>query len=250
MTIKQRSRPSKLRVLILLGLGLVGGGAYLILHLLHPPTSENAASKLVGQPIGQPIETPIRKPTEQPVERALSSQDLYQRVNPAIATVYTAHTLGSGMVVRSDGLVITNRHVVQDSAQVLVKTADGKTYDGQVIDLDLRHDLALIALRQADDLPIVALAQQDTLKAGDRVYALGSPEGKAGTLTTGQFTRLTEHGSLQTSPGLLRPGNSGGPLLDRQGRVIGVNKGLLEDDSGLATPAAAVRELLAQQDAL
>jgi S1-C subfamily serine protease len=88
------------------------------------------------------------------------------------------------------------------------------------------------------------------VQQGDRVYAIGSPGGNAGTLTRGTFTRITSEGSLQTSVGLLNPGNSGGPLLNQQGVVIGVNKGLLPDKSGLATPIAAAKNLLRRYESV
>ncbi len=149
------------------------------------------------------------------------------------------------MIVRSPGLVITNKHIVGNSGTVKVQLMSGETLSGTVVDFDLRYDLALVKVQSPTaPLPTVTLAQQPTLLAGDRVYAIGSPGGQSGTITQGTFTRLTEHGSLQTSTGLLNPGNSGGPLLNAQGLVIGVNKGLLADNSGLATPVSEVVTLV------
>lgn len=157
--------------------------------------------------------------------------------------------MGSGMILRSQGLLLTNKHLTGNVAVVQVKTATGATYDGTVVDFDLRYDLALIQLKgNHSRLPAVTLANSMAVKPGDRVYAIGSPGGKAGTMTTGTFTRTTEHGSLQTSAGLLSPGNSGGPLLNAQGQVIGVNKGLLNDKTGLATPVSAAKALINRYD--
>jgi S1-C subfamily serine protease len=179
----------------------------------------------------------------------LPSAEIYAQVNPAVVTVYGVGNLGSGMILSAEGLVLTNRHVVRDTAQVKVKTARGTLYDGQVIDLDLQHDLALIRLQNLPlKLPIVKLATQPIPKPGEVVYALGSPNGKAGTITTGRFLQQTEQGSLQASANLLSPGNSGGPLLNAQGEVIGVNKGLLDNNNGLATSVSAVHALLKRRD--
>jgi S1-C subfamily serine protease len=173
------------------------------------------------------------------------TQDIYQRVNPTVVTVYTNQEMGSGIVAKPEGLVITNTHVIRNSLQVNVKTSSGQVYPGRVVDFDLRYDLALIKLDvQETRLPTVPFAKNRPIKRGDRIYALGSPAGEAGTLTTGTFTQVTEHGSLQTSPGMLSPGNSGGPLINMQGEVIGVNKGVLSDNSGLATNVQAARELI------
>jgi len=99
-------------------------------------------------------------------------------------------------------------------------------------------------------LPTVTLANTLQLRPGDRVYAIGNPGGKAGTMTTGSFLRTTEQGSLQLSSGLLSPGNSGGPLLNVDGEVVGINKGVLQDNTGLATSVVAIKELLSRYDAM
>jgi len=179
---------------------------------------------------------------------------VYQKVNSAVVTVYGAKELGSGMVVRPDGLVLTNKHVVENSAFPTVKTASGEVYEAEVIDFDLRYDLAIVRLNTKATaptvLPTVILANTLRLQPGDRVYAIGSPGGKAGTMTTGTFLRTTEQGSLQLSSGLLSPGNSGGPLLNANGEVVGINKGVLEDDTGIATSVIAIKELLTRYDAI
>jgi S1-C subfamily serine protease len=173
------------------------------------------------------------------------SDQVYQQVNPAVVTVYSVKELGSGMVLKSSGLVLTNRHVIQNSVQASIRTSTGQVYEGQVIDFDMRYDLALIKLNAKDlQLPTVTLANAITLKPGDPIFAIGSPAGKAGTLTSGTFVGANEYGSLQTSAGLLSPGNSGGPLLNTQGEVIGISKGVLDNGTGLATSVAPIKELL------
>lgn len=174
---------------------------------------------------------------------------VFQRVHSAVVTIYGAEGLGSGMILRPKGLILTNKHIVKNSANVVVKTADGETHAGTVVDFDLQHDLALVKLNTANlNLPTVAFASAPALKPSMPIYAIGSPGGKAGTITEGTFTRLTEHGSIQTSSGLLESGNSGGPLLNSQGEVIGVNKGLLRDRSGLASNLSAARALIHRYD--
>jgi S1-C subfamily serine protease len=173
---------------------------------------------------------------------------ILQQVNPAVVTIYSQREVGSGTLVDPVGLVLTSRHVLQDSRLVRVKTAAGTTYTAQVIDLDLQHDLALLRLEaESVRFPVVTFADRVDLQPGQVVYAIGSPANKPGTLTQGRFTRFTRHGSLQLSPGLLAPGNSGGPLLNPQGEVIGINKGLLEDNSGLASPVEPAKALIAKQ---
>lgn len=192
-----------------------------------------------------------RETAQASVKRASEADAIYQRVNPAIVTTYGASGLGAGMVLRSNGLILTSKHLVDRSTTLTIKTATGVTYEGTVVDFDLRYDLALVKLKSSNlMLPTVTLANTISLKRDDPIYAIGSPGGKAGTLTSGTFLRTTEHGSLQTSAGLLNPGNSGGPLLNAKGEVIGVNKGLLQDLTGLATPVSAVKTLVDRYDAV
>jgi S1-C subfamily serine protease len=169
------------------------------------------------------------------------ADEIYQNVNPAVVTIYSGREIGSGSIITSEGLVLTNKHVIWSSPQIKAKTADGKTYKGWVTSVDLQYDLALVQLETKDRLPTVRMASNMNLKPGQKVYAIGSPKGQAGTFTQGTYTKITSHGSLQTSPGLLQPGNSGGPLLNTQGEMIGINKGLLKDGSGLATSVIPAR---------
>lgn len=179
-----------------------------------------------------------------------AAQDIYRRVNPAVVTLYSAGEIGSGSIIGAEGLILTNKHVVQNGVQVEAKTASGKVYTGQVVAIDLRHDLALVQLATRDRFPTVPLASSANLQPGEPVYAIGSPAGRAGTFTNGHFQKVTEYGSLQTSRGLLQPGNSGGPLLNHRGEMIGINKGLLEDNSGLASSVTAAKALLDRHQAM
>ncbi|PZV13933.1 MAG: hypothetical protein DCF22_09755 [Leptolyngbya sp.] len=189
-----------------------------------------------------------------PLESKKEQTDaIYRKVNSAVVTVYGSKELGSGMVVRPDGLVLTNKHVVENSTSPAVKTATGEVYEAEVVDFDLRYDLAIVRLKTKANstiLPTVTLANIPQLRPSDRVYAIGSPGGQAGTITTGSFLRTTEQGSLQLSAGLLSPGNSGGPLLNADGEVVGINKGVLEDNTGLATSVIAINQLLTRYDAI
>lgn len=219
------------------------GGCVVIYPVLQQSVQSLARDHRPFQATEQPP-TQVQEMPLEPIQPAPSAP-IYEQVNPAVVTVYGAYGLGAGMILRSPGLVLTNKHIVDNFATVKVKMADTGLYEGKVVDFDLRYDLALIQIQQPHlNLPTVTLANAVNLTKGDRVYAIGSPGGRAGTLTQGTFTRITEHGSLQTSSGLLQPGNSGGPLLNEQGQVVGVNKGLLPDNSGLATPVTAVQPLL------
>jgi serine protease Do len=224
--------------------------AFLGLVLTAPAlrASTKALTQLVGQDQtqledGDQSQLISQKTSPQKSEQQIATE-VFQRTNPGVVTIYSGREIGSGIILNSAGLVLTNKHVVASSPQLEVKTASGKVYFGWVTALDLQFDLALVQLDTKDRLPTVPMASAVNIQPGQKVYAIGSPAGQAGTFTSGTFTRITSHGSIQTSPGLLEPGNSGGPLLNAQGEMIGVNKGLLRDGSGLATRVEAVKSFL------
>lgn len=237
---------------------MIGGGLILLslvsvaatfLKVLAPTDLEENQAKQTYKTQAKTIEKSISLESQKKQEATI-----YQKANRAVVTVYGARELGSGMIARTDGLVLTNKHVVENSTSPKVKTATGEIYEAEVIDFDLRYDLAIVRLKTKATaptvLPTVTLANTLQLRPRERVYAIGSPGGKAGTLTTGSFLRMTEQGSLQLSSGLLRPGNSGGPLLNADGEVVGINKGVLQDNTGLATSVVAIKELLSRYDAM
>ncbi len=209
-----------------------------------------AASALVVTPIPT-ISAPVQIAYE---SRAIagSAETIYQRVNPAVVTVFAGREIGSGSVVSSNGLVITNNHVVNGAvgSRVSARTFNGQSYSGQVIAIDRRSDLALIQLQTGSQLPTVPLATS-TPQSGEAVLAIGSPYGRPGVLTTGTFSSVRSNGDLQSRV-VLQPGNSGGPLLNASGEMVGVNKAILESAQGsntgisIATSVQTVRSFIAQ----
>jgi len=147
--------------------------------------------------------------------------------------VYPQEGTGSGFLVKPDGLILTNNHVVTGSAQLTVTLAsDKKQYKARVLGTDPRNDLALVRIQVDHALPFLKLGDSDGLQVGQKVLAIGNPFGLGGTLTTGVVSSLGR--SLQPQEGrrledmiqtdaAINPGNSGGPLLDSHGAVIGIN---------------------------
>ena len=145
--------------------------------------------------------------------------------------IYPERGTGSGFIVKDDGLILTNNHVVSGSAQLTVTTSDKKRYRARILGTDARNDLALIKVEGAK-MPSVKLGDSDGVVVGQKVLAIGNPFGLEGTLTTGVVSSLGR--SLQDEEGrrledmiqtdaAINPGNSGGPLLDSHGNVIGIN---------------------------
>ncbi|MBW4692499.1 MAG: S1C family serine protease [Lyngbya sp. HA4199-MV5] len=184
-------------------------------------------------------------------DQAQTAYQACQTQSAAVVTVYAGNETGSGSILSPDGLVITSNHVIQkrDGQPIVATTANGAQYQGRVIKIDTRNDLALLQLDAQTSFPTVPLASANGIQLGQPVCAIGSPYGRPGVLSAGTLSLLRANGDLQANIRLY-PGNSGGPLLNPQGELIGVNKAILESPSGkntgisFATSVQAVRTLL------
>jgi S1-C subfamily serine protease len=141
---------------------------------------------------------------------------------------------GSGSVIDRQGHVLTNYHVVEDAEQIEVTLPGGQIYAADVVGYDAENDIAVLKIdAPPEQLFPIAFGRSDGLKVGQRVYALGNPFGLEGTITTGIISNLNrtlpsrvrdrELQSIIQTDAALNPGNSGGPLLDTSGRMIGMN---------------------------
>jgi putative serine protease PepD len=173
----------------------------------------------------------------------------------------TAQAEGSGWVYDGSGNIVTNQHVVDGATAIKVKLQSGKTYTAKLVGADASTDLAVIKVdAPASELKPIALADASTIDVGDGVVAIGSPFGLAGTVTTGIVSALdrqmqspngyTINGAIQTDAAI-NHGNSGGPLLDLNGKVIGVNSQIQSDSGGndgvgFAIPVSTVKSVVPQ----
>jgi serine protease Do len=144
---------------------------------------------------------------------------------------------GSGFIVRADGIIMTNAHVISDADEVVVKLSDRQEFLAKVLGTDKRTDIAVLKI-DAKDLPTVALASAKPLRVGEWVMAIGSPFGFESTVTAGVIsaTRRSLPGDgtvpfIQTDAAV-NPGNSGGPLINMQGEVIGINSQMFSLSGG------------------
>jgi S1-C subfamily serine protease len=156
---------------------------------------------------------------------------------------------GAGTIWHEDGLVLTNAHVVQRQ-QPQVTLWDGRSYPSQLLAYDEKRDLAALAI-QADELPTVELGNSKTLKAGDWVIAAGHPWGVIGAVSAGAVIAMGVPLELPHYPGeliqvglQLRPGHSGGPLVDGNGRLLGINTMIAGPQVGLVIPVHVVADFL------
>ena len=167
--------------------------------------------------------------------------------------------LGSGFIIRADGLIVTNRHVIEGARTVRVKLADDRVLPAQVIGADAATDIALLRVH-ADHLPVLRLESSDKISVGDPVIAIGNPFGLGQSVTAGVLSaraRTVEEDPyidfLQTDAAI-NFGNSGGPLLSADGMVVGVNSMILSPSGGsvglgFAIPAETVQSVVAELEA-
>ena len=156
--------------------------------------------------------------------------------------VYPVKDLGSGFIINNDGRIVTNYHVVSGSQQVEVTLPDQTKYRAEVLVRDRQDDLALIKISPRKKLPVLNLGDSDKLQVGQKVLAIGNPFGLELTLTTGVVSSLGRkiqgganeqvlEGMIQTDAAI-NSGNSGGPLLDSSGNVIGINTAIFGANGG------------------
>lgn len=164
---------------------------------------------------------------------------------------------GSGVIVSSDGLVVTNEHVIENMTEVKVALADKREFDAEIILKDPKTDLAVLRLKGVKDLPEIQLGDSDALEVGDLVLAIGNPFGVGQTVTSGIVSALarTQVGAsdfqfyIQTDAAI-NPGNSGGALVDVNGDLIGINSAIYSKSGGsngigFAVPVNMVKVVLA-----
>jgi serine protease Do len=177
---------------------------------------------------------------------------LVRRVSPSLVVVRNHHGAGAGIVVGSDGLILTNNHVVGRHTPAVLLADDGE-YEGQLVAREPEIDLALLKIA-ASGLEAMPFVIAKDVRIGELAFALGHPWGQRGFLTSGILSAL---GTAQTrgrrgSIPILRtdvplaPGNSGGPLVNAAGELLGVNTMIVGGDQSVAVPAWIAREFIGQ----
>ncbi len=163
---------------------------------------------------------------------------------------------GSGVIIAPDGYILTNSHVVHNATRLQVSLSDGQSFEATAVGDDPATDLALIRVH-GPNLPFAVIGDSDSLRPGQLVIAIGNPFGFQSTVSTGVISavgrnwrsmegRLIENIIQHTAP--LNPGNSGGPLVDSQGRVVGINMAIIAMAQGMSfsIPANTAKWVLSQ----
>ncbi|MFP6570920.1 MAG: trypsin-like peptidase domain-containing protein [Dehalococcoidia bacterium] len=194
-------------------------------------------------PTPTPITIPTAFPTSAPV---LSTADLVETAAPSIVhigvTTTTGTATGTGIVWGDGGLIMTNRHVVEDAVQIRVSLADGRVLTGEIVGLDSSIDIAVLEV-DADDLLVAATGDSGVIRVGDDVVAIGHALDLPGgpTVSKGVVSALDRSlidgaevlSDLIQTDAAINPGNSGGPLLNSMGEVIGINTAKIPTGDGI-----------------
>jgi serine protease Do len=166
----------------------------------------------------------------------------------------TRRSLGSGVILRPDGYVVTNEHVILRGGRIRVTLADEREFDARLVGTDSDSDLAVLRLESDEQLPVAPLGDSDAILTGETVIAIGNPFGLSHTVTTGVVSALgrslktekqTYYDFIQTDASI-NPGNSGGPLLNIDGEVIGINTAIYQKAQGIgfAIPANRAKRIV------
>ncbi|MDE1987295.1 MAG: Do family serine endopeptidase [Alphaproteobacteria bacterium] len=253
------------------------------------PADPMPAGKLVPAIKSVPMEVPTGKMPHSMNEVNLTFAPVVKRIAPAVVNVYSRsvvqapamnpffndpffqqffgaspqmrqrvqQSLGSGVIVRSDGLILTNNHVIQGGQDIVVALADKREFKAKVILADPRTDLAVLKIdTHGEKLPTVEFGDSDKLQVGDLVLAIGDPFGVGQTVTMGIVSALarTEMGAnnaqffIQTDAAI-NPGNSGGALVTTDGKLAGINSAIFSKTGesigiGFAIPANLARRVV------
>lgn len=210
-------------------------------------------------PTGQGAELPVLREHG----RALTAQEIYKLVNPSVVTVMAdlgdvGVSVGTGVIFTADGYLLTNYHVVEGGQACVVALDTGYSCEAKYVAGDAENDLAVLKI-EGEDLPAAGFGDSDLLTVGDKVYAIGNPLGVElrGTLTDGIVSAINRDvevdGRIMTliqTNAALNSGNSGGPLINEYGQVVGINVIKMSSDYsnveglGFAIPSASMQRIV------
>ena len=161
---------------------------------------------------------------------------------------------GSGFIVRKDGLILTNNHVVENAKEIRVVLTDETEYPAELVGSDAKTDLAVLKITPTAELPVASLGDSDALQVGDWVLAIGNPFGLSNTLTAGIVSAKGRtiggpYDNFIQTDASINPGNSGGPLFNHDGQVVGINTAIFSRSGGnigigFATPINQAKALM------
>src|SRR5437870_12388188 len=160
----------------------------------------------------------------------------FQQRGPSSAV--SQRNLGSGVIIGSDGSILTNAHLIENAKKITVKLSDKREFEAKVLGKDQKTDIAVIKIDTKENLPKVQLGNSDRLEVGEWVMAVGNPFGLESSVTSGIVSAKGRHigagpydNFIQTDASI-NPGNSGGPLINLRGEVVGINSAIYSRSGG------------------
>ncbi|MFN3892852.1 MAG: DegQ family serine endoprotease [Beijerinckiaceae bacterium] len=248
-----------------------------------------SAALLAAAPASAQAPAPLRVTPSDRSQLVYSYSPVVKRVTPAVVNVYasrverrpanplfddpffqrffgqrpggqTARSLGSGVIVDSSGLVVTNNHVIENMTNVRVALSDRREFDAEIVLRDPRTDLAVLRIKGGANFPYLETGESDGLEVGDIVLAVGNPFGVGQTVTQGIVsglartqTGISDYGFFIQTDAAINPGNSGGALVDLSGKLVGINSAIYSRTGGsvgigFAIPSAMVRVVVASAE--
>ena len=182
---------------------------------------------------------------------------VYENVSPAIvsvdADIADGVSSGTGCIVNSDGTILTSSHVIEGHKKIKITLTNGEKYDGLVLSTSGSSDFVLLKIKAQKSLPIIRLGDSSRIKVGQKVLAIGNPFGFSRTLTEGIVSRVDKEKNKIQTDAAINPGCSGGPLLNGDGEVIGINQSIYNPDNnksnigiGFAIPINIAKNFIAE----
>ncbi|MDI9638329.1 trypsin-like peptidase domain-containing protein [Kamptonema cortianum] len=149
------------------------------------------------------------------------------------------NSLGSGVIVSKDGLILTNYHVIENADVIRIVLSNKQEYVAKLVATDKKTDLALLQIKDGEEFPFLTVSPQEDLEVGDIVLAIGNPFGVGQTVTSGIISALSrsqeginDYRSFIQTDAAINPGNSGGPLVTTDGRLVGINTAIYSKTGG------------------
>lgn len=181
---------------------------------------------------------------------------IYEKINPAIVSV-DSHlndglSCGTGCIINKNGTILTSAHILEEGNDIIVTTFNGQDYQAKIVKkLGENKDIALLKISPLYNLSTVKMGDSSKVKVGEKVLAIGNPFGFKGTLTQGIVSRIDYEKKRIQTDAAINPGSSGGPLLNANGEIIGINQAIYNPDNnisnigiGFATPVNLIKEYL------
>ena len=188
----------------------------------------------------------------------MATIDVYEKITPSVvvidADIEDGVSSGTGVIIDKSGIILTSSHVIEDTKDINITLYNNEKYKARLLAvMGESNDLALLKIEPKKSLQTIKLGDSKRVKVGQKVLAIGNPFGFSGTLTTGIISRIDyERNKIQTDAAI-NPGSSGGPLVNMDGEVIGINQSIYNPDNnksnigiGFAVPVNAAKRLISE----